>query len=108
MIIPNGYIRIVRKTGGGLDANGYPIPVTSSLSRPIECQFNATALNLGGRNDAGEAQVRQGYTILIEETRTCLRGESIVLYDGGKNKLGEFEVTRVKPIPSVCQIKLFV
>lgn len=109
MIIPNGYIRMKQKTGGGLDSSGYPVPVTSSLCGYIECQFKATSMNLGGKTGTGEPQIRQSYTILVEETcHKCFVGESLVLYDDAQTEIGEFEILRIQPLPSVCQIRLYI
>lgn len=108
MIIQNGYIRFKRMTGGGLDAAGYPVGATETLSDSIDCQYTPRSMNLAGKNAAGEPHIRQSYTILIEDAGTPVRDETVLLYDVYGIEIGEFEVIQIKPLPSVGQIRLYV
>lgn len=108
MIIANGYIRVKTLTGGGLDANGFPVPASESLSGYVECQYRASSLNLAALSDAGEPIVSQSYTILIESGRSPFTAETIVLYDAQMAVVGEFEVRRIQELQRLGQVRLYV
>ena len=107
MIIPNGFIEVKRKTGGGIDPEtGYPVKSdTVEWGDPIPCQYSANKHDWLGRAGGEHFTVAQ-YEILIEEQP--LDTEQIRLSDRAGNTVGEFSIMEVEPLEAVCQLRIMV
>lgn len=83
----NGYINLQIETGGGEDpVTGFPIPVTTSWSRPIECSYLAnTSPNKGSYADG---QFTIASYIVDIETQDLPEFDTIRLTDDRGNILG--------------------
>lgn len=107
MIIPNGFIEVKRKTGGGIDPEtGYPVkPGTVEWGDPIPCQFSANSHNWLGQTNGEHFTVAQ-YEILIEEQP--LDTEQIRLKRLSGETVGEFSIMEVEPLEAVCELRIMV
>lgn len=104
MVIENGILRIVAKTGGGI-RNGVPIPVTEGLGEPLPCNIRTVKHDNKGRTiDNVFAQC--SYVVFIEiET---FRAETVELTDNRNNNLGKFKVQDIQHLDAVGVVKIVV
>lgn len=109
MIIANGSLRFLYKTGsGGIDATtGYAIERTETEGMPIPCQYSASKMSFVAQNN-GEAITNIGYTILCEHLHPRFFSERLKLYDGFDRCLGEFSVKSIEPLVAVCLTRITV
>lgn len=105
MIIANGFIRPVYKTGGGVDEQGFPVEAVESLGDPVACQWQKAAWDNLAREDQSH-YVRKSYTILIDQ-KDRFDSEELCLYAGGK-ALGRYSVRSVEDLDAVCQTRITV
>lgn len=106
MIICNGHIRVIRKSGGGIDPEtGFVVKATRSWGSLIECQYRANEYNNKGKAD-GNTFVVAKYEILIEQQ--AIAAEQIQLSDKGGNILGEFSVVSIENLAAVDKTKIIV
>lgn len=106
MIIPNGFIEMKRKTGGGIDpGTGYPVAGTVEWGDPVPCQYSANSHNWLGRVD-GEHFTAAQYTVLID--LQPLESEQVRLSDRSGNAIGEFSIMEAEPLEAVCQLRILV
>ena len=111
MIIPNGHIEIKVKSGGGMDEDGYPIPVSAVWGEPIRCQIvpnRSTLLGVTGKG-TGEPFTVAEYSILMNEDEyPADLFEQIRITDDGGNSLGEYSVKKVRHLRAVSQYEITV
>lgn len=105
MIIANGFIRPVIKTGGGLDEQGFPVEAVESLGEPVACQWQKAAWDNLAREEQSH-YVRKSYTILIEQ-KDRFDSEEFCLY-GRDGFLGRYSVRSVEDLDAVCQTRITV
>ena len=106
MIICNGHIRLITKSGGGIDPEtGFVIKTTRSWGSPIECQYRANEYNNKGKTD-GNTFVVAKYEILVE--RQEISSEQIQLSDKSGNILGEYSVVSIDQLDAVDKTKITV
>lgn len=105
MLVENGYIELMIKTGGGLDASGHPLPSGGEWKYPTPCQWRKTEGNLLARSK-GEAITRASYSILIHASR--FTAEEIRLKDLKGDTIGEFSVIRIEELSRAGMIRLWV
>ncbi len=104
MIIENGTIRIVSKTGGGL-VNGNPVAATETLSDPIPCNFTVNQNDHLGRYEGGTF-TQAKYVVLVD---TCdFQAEYIVLATVRGVQLGRFRVQDIQYLDVVGNVKITV
>lgn len=106
MIIANGHICAIRKTGGGIDpATRHPVAPSVSYGSPILCQFRPSNLNLQSKS-LGEPNKAASYEILIEGSwdEDC---EQIRLYRGDRI-VAEAPVISIEELAAVCQTRLII
>jgi hypothetical protein len=104
MVIVNGTIQAKIKTGGGLDADGYPIKPDASWSQPIPCRVTTNNLNNLGKHN-GNTFVIASYEVLIESQP--FESERVKLTQLGRD-LGEFSVLSAECLESVGILKIVV
>ena len=106
MIIANGHICAIRKTGGGIDpATRHPVAPSVSYGSPVPCQFRPASLNLQSKS-FGEPNKTASYEVLIEgswdeeceQIRLC-KGDRIV---------AEAPVISIEELAAVCQTRLII
>lgn len=107
MIIPNGTIEFITKTGSGVDAQGYPVKGVKEYLNPIPCQYIFNGYNQLS-SSSGEAFTRQRYTILLEHANVEGFTERIRLKNKAGKEVGEFSIEMVEPLDAVCQTKIIV
>lgn len=106
MIIANGHICAIRKTGGGIDpATRHPVAPSVSYGSPVPCQFRPASLNLQSKS-FGEPNKTASYEILIEGSwdEEC---EQIRLYKGDRI-VAEAPVISIEELAAVCQTRLII
>lgn len=105
MIIANGFIRPVIKTGGGLDEQGCPVEAVESMGDPVACQWQKAAWDNLAREEQSH-YVRKSYTILIDQ-KDRFDSEEFCLY-GRDGFLGRYSVRSVEDLDAVCQTRITV
>ena len=106
MIIANGHICAIRKTGGGIDpATRHPVAPSVSYGSPVLCQFRPARLNLQSKS-FGEPNKTASYEVLIEGSwdEEC---EQIRLYKGDRI-VAEAPVISIEELAAVCQTRLII
>lgn len=106
MIIANGHICAIRKTGGGIDpVTRHPDAPSVSYGSPVLCQFRPANLNLQSKS-LGEPNKTASYEILIEGSwdEEC---EQIRLYRGDRI-VAEAPVISIEELAAVCQTRLII
>ena len=104
MIFENGTIQAKIKTGGGLDANGYPVEPSESWSEPIPCHIKVNRKNNLGKQN-GNTFTIASYEVFIE--LQPFESEGIKLIENGKD-LGEFSVLWTECLENVGSVKIVV
>lgn len=109
MIIENGTLQTIIKTGGGT-LKGVPIPVSETLGevflcniKPIKYSSNADGSG-GGMQAVDSAFVRAKYEVLIETDN--FNADKVILKDSRGNTLGEFRDFQVQYMDFVNVVKL--
>lgn len=105
MINENGYINIKKKSGGGIDEDGYPIPPTSTWSDNIPCQFRVNQQNNKGAFN-GESFKTASYEILINQQQ--LDSEQLRLFTIDGKELGEYSIIKPETLRLVQRVKIIV
>ena len=104
MIIDNGTIRTVKKTGGGL-VNGNPVKVEEVLSEPVPCHFTTNTNDHLGRYEGGTF-TRAKYVILIETQD--FDAEHVILTTRRGVEVGKFRVQDIQFLDEVASVKITV
>lgn len=106
MIIENGTIQVIGKTGGGM-VGGKPVPVQTVLGDPIPCNFKVNSYEKRGFYVDG-VFTQAAYIILIEEQpfNPC----TFLLKDVRGNTLGTYTVHEkgIQYLDAVDNIQLTV
>lgn len=102
---PNGYIKVVGKTGGGF-SNGKPVPVSESLSDPIPCHYETVRRDKKGQsNDSYFTQASYKVRIELQE----FSAQDIELFKSdGTTSLGRFTVQNAERLELVGQVLITV
>jgi len=104
MNFENGILQVKIKTGGGLDANGYPIKPSESWYEPIPCHIKVNKKNNLGKQN-GNAFIVASYEVFIE--LRPFEAERINLIKRGRD-LGEFSVLWIEHLENVGTVKIVV
>lgn len=105
MIVENGKICAKIKTGGGLDAEGYPVRPSSSFGDPVPCNIKVNKNSLIGKANGNTFTVAS-YEILIEGN--AYDAEAVELLDSDGKSLGEFSVMQIEPLYAVGLVKILL
>lgn len=103
-MIINGTIQFGLITGGGLDGNGDPLPVTTNWSDSYGCNIKENFNNLKGSYQDGDFRM-SSYQILVDEIPEG-KIERVRLVMGAE--LGEFRVQGIRPMESVGRVRIVV
>lgn len=106
MILPNGYIEIETKTGGGIGENGHAIACVVSYADKRYCQFIKHE-DLQKRTE-GEAVTGLSYNIYIDIDGQEFAAERIRLSDKHGRVLGIYSVRSIEELEAVGQYLLTV
>jgi hypothetical protein len=104
MLIVNGTVTAKVKTGGGLDADGYPVKPVESWAQPIPCHVKMNRKNNLGKQN-GNTFVAASYEVLIEPQP--FEAERVRLAEYGRD-LGEFSVMWTEYLEAVGALKIVV
>lgn len=107
MIIENGKISALVKTGGGgLNQDGDPVAPSSHWADAIPCNIKANKYSNKGVTN-GNTFVSASYEVLIETAEPFTAEQVRLEMDGGK-VLGEFSVLQIEPLMAVGSIRIVV
>lgn len=104
MIVANGTLQIVEKTGGGYK-NGNPVKVQEVLCEPIPCNFTTNKNDHLGRYEGGTF-TRAKFVILID--MQDFNAEYVVLNTIRGIKVGKFRVQDIQFLDVVENVKITV
>jgi hypothetical protein len=104
MIIENGEIQAKAKTGGGLDADGYPVKPSEDWLQPIPCRIVVNKRDNLGKHDGNTFKIAS-YKVLIEPQPFDY--ERVRLTEYGRD-LGEFSVMFVEYLDAVSALQIVV
>lgn len=104
MIIANGTLQIVGKTGGGLK-NGNPVKVKEVLDEPIPCNYTTNKNDHLGRYEGGTF-TRAKFVILIDMQN--FNAEYVVLNTIRGVNIGRFRVQDIQFLDVVDNVKITV
>jgi len=102
MIVPNGYIRVSQRSGGGFSENGNPIPVTETWGEKISCRIQTNNYDKRGKYQDGKF-VQCSYLIFVQKK---LSTDKIKL--STDNTETEFTVQSIEYLSLVGQTKITV
>lgn len=107
MIIENGTLQIVEKTGGGIK-NGNPVKVTESLGNPIRCNIKTNNHDHKGKVIDG-VFTRASFEVLVDSSDIHhFTAEYVELTDNRGKRIGRFRVQDIQHLDCVCAIKITV
>ncbi|EJX05270.1 hypothetical protein EVA_06626 [gut metagenome] len=108
MIIENGTLQVMQKTGGGFDKNGLPQKVQNAPGEPIPCNIKTLNHDKKGKYIDGTFS-RFSYEILLDiETTQNFTADRVRLTDNRGNVIGDFQVQDVQHLDAVGAIKISV
>ncbi|MDR1197534.1 MAG: hypothetical protein LBK94_00785 [Prevotellaceae bacterium] len=104
VIVVNGIIYPIIKTGGGIDENGNPAQPSETFGEPIPCRIKTNKRNNLGKVD-GNRFVVASYEVLIDIQP--FSANKVKLERLGNN-LGNFSVISTDPLDVVKAIRILV
>lgn len=104
MIITNGILQIIGKTGGGYK-NGKPVPVEPVTSEPIPCNIATNKFDHLGTYIDGKF-TRVSFIILID--MQPFEADRIILTTDRGKALGEYSVQNIQFLDVVETVKITV
>lgn len=108
MIIPNGHIRIITKSGGGMQG-GKPVAVKTVKSEPIAANITESSRQHVIVAEQ-TAATKSSYVVFIDPSDAPLVSEkdSVEIYDSRGVFLGSFEIQSAMLLEYVDTIKITV
>ena len=104
MIIENGTLQTIEKTGGGMK-DGYPVKVEEVFGDPIPCNLKTITHNHKGTAIDG-VFTQASYEVLIDVD--VFSAERVVLTNNRGVRLGEFRVQDIQHLDYVNAVKIIV
>jgi len=102
---PNGYIKVVQKTGGGYQ-NGKPVPVGETLGDLIQCHYETVRRDKNGQADDSYF-TNSSYRVRIELQEFSAQDIELFRSDG-TTSLGRFTVQNAERLELVGQVLITV
>lgn len=107
MIITNGTLQIVRKTGGGM-AHGRPVHVVETPGAPVSCNIKTLQDNKRGKI-IDNVFTQASFEVLIDSLDCPIfTDETVVLTDNRGSVIGKFQVQDVQHLDCVDAVKITV
>lgn len=107
MIVANGTLQTVVKTGGGME-HGKPIPVKEVVSDPIPCNIKTVTDNKKGKI-IDNVFTQSSYEVLIDLYDVpCFKAETVILTDNRDDVIGKFQVQDVQHLDFIGAVKVTV
>lgn len=107
MIIENGAIQIVEKTGGGM-LHGIPIPIKEIPGKPIPCNIKTLHDNKRGKT-VDNVFTQSSFEVLIDMSIVPLfNADKVILIDNRGQVKGIFPVQEVQHLDEVQTIRITV
>lgn len=104
MIIENGTLQTIEKTGGGM-IDGRPAKVEEVISSPIPCNIRTITHNHKGKTIDG-VFTQASFDVLIDVP--TFSAERVILTNNRGVCLGEFRVQDIQHLDSVNAVKITV
>lgn len=104
MIIANGILQIIGKTGGGYK-NGKPVPVETTTGEPIPCNITTNKYDRLGTYIDGKF-TRASFIILID--MQSFDADRVTLTTDRGKVLGEYSVQNIQFLDVVENVKITV
>jgi hypothetical protein len=112
MIVVNGYIEPVMKTGGGIDDNGNPAQPVKSTGQPIPCRIKISKHNSMEHPSPNYINISNGNTFNISSYEVLIRRQefdaNIIKLTLFKKNLGEYSVISAEILEAADAIKILV
>lgn len=107
MIIENGTLQVVVKTGGGM-VNGKPVPVTEAVGDPIPCNIKTLTDNKKGKI-IDNVFTQSSYEVLIDTLAVPhFTADMVILTDNRGVVKGKFQVQDIQHLDYVEAVKITV
>lgn len=107
MIIENGTLQVITKTGGGLK-NGNPVKVVEAIGEPIPCNLKTINHDHKGKVVDG-VFTRASYEVLVDSVNAPhFKAERVKLTDNRGMAIGEFRVQDIQHLDCVGAVKITV
>ena len=107
MIIENGKLQVITKTGGGV-RNGKPVKVSETPGSPIPCNIKTNTNDHKGKVVDGEF-TRSSFEILVDSVYfPHFTAEYVILTDNRGNGIGKFRVQDIQHLDCVGAVKITV
>lgn len=104
MIIENGTLQTIEKTGGGMK-NGKPVKVEEVIGNPIPCNLKTITHNHKGKTIDG-VFTQASFEVLIDVP--VFSAERVILTDNRGVRFGEFRVQDIQHLDCVNAVKITV
>ncbi len=107
MIIENGTLQVVEKTGGGM-VNGKPVPVVETVGSPIPCNMKTLQDNKRGKT-IDSVFTQSSYEVLVDTLAIPhFTADKIILTDNRGVVKGTFRVQDIQHLDEVQAVKITV
>ena len=107
MIIENGTLQVITKTGGGMK-NGRPVKVEESFGNPIPCNLKTITHDHRGKVVDG-VFTRASFEVLVDLSDVPhFTAERVLLKDNRGMRIGEFRVQDIQHHDCVEAVKITV
>ena len=107
MIIENGTLQVVEKTGGGI-INGKPVPVIETVGIPIPCNIKTLQDNKRGKT-IDSVFTQSSYEVLIDTLAIPhFTADKVILTDNRGVVKGSFQVQDIQHLDEVQAVKITV
>lgn len=107
MIIENGTLQVVEKTGGGM-VNGKPVPVIETVGIPIPCNIKTLQDNKRGKT-IDSVFTQSSYEVLIDTLSIHhFTADKVILTDNRGVIKGTFQVQDIQHLDEVQAVKITV
>lgn len=107
MIIQNGLLQTVTKSGGG-SLNGIPQAVIENIGEPVPCNIKTVRNNLHGKSVDGIFRQTEFEVLILSSTFPVFGADVILLTDNRGQCLGRFLVQDIQFLDFVQAIKIDV
>ena len=107
MIIENGTLQTIVKTGGGI-VGGKPVPVTETINEPIPCTLTTLHENKRGKI-IDNVFTQASYEVLVDAFLVPnFTADKVVITDNRGNVKGTFQVQDIQHLDCVQAVKITV
>lgn len=107
MIIENGTLQTIVKTGGGI-VGGKPVPVIEAISDPLPCNLKTLHENKRGKI-IDNVFTQASYEVLVDALLVPnFTADKVIITDNRGNVKGTFQVQDIQHLDCVQAVKITV